>query len=48
MSGSHTIRIEFLSGGQTRLDYISFDELPNSGVEDRPGMTWGRLKALYR
>jgi hypothetical protein len=46
MPGSFTVRIELISGGRTRLDYISYDELPNSGVDG--GRTWGSIKALYR
>jgi hypothetical protein len=47
LAGSFTVRIELVSGGRTRLDYISFDELPESGIEDGGG-TWGAIKALYR
>jgi hypothetical protein len=46
MTGSHTVRIELIAGDRTRLDYISFDYLPNSGIEG--GTTWGSIKALYR
>jgi hypothetical protein len=46
MPGSFTVRIELISGTRTRLDYILFDELPNSGIEN--GQTWGGIKALYR
>jgi hypothetical protein len=50
MAGTYTVRIELVSGSRTRLDYISYDELPNSGIV--PGKvessTWSRIKGLYR
>jgi hypothetical protein len=48
MAGSHTVRIEIITGGRTRLDYLGFYPLSGSGVEEQPPSTWGRLKALYR
>lgn len=48
MAGAHTVRIELIAGGRTRLDYVSYNLLPNSGVRQRPSTTWGRVKALYR
>ena len=47
MSGTFTVRIELVAGTQTRLDYISFDELPNSGIGSQ-ATTWGGIKRLYR
>jgi hypothetical protein len=48
MAGTRTVRIELVSGGRTRLDYIMYSLLPNSGIEEEPPMTWGRVKALFR
>jgi len=48
MAGSHTVRIEIVTGGRTRLDYLVFYPLSSSGVEEQPPTTWGRLKSLYR
>jgi hypothetical protein len=50
MAGTYTVRIELVSGSRTRLDYISYDELPNSGIEPgrAQGTTWSRIKGLYR
>jgi hypothetical protein len=48
MSGNFTVRIELVAGTQTRLDYISFDELPNSGIGGGQTTTWGGIKRLYR
>lgn len=47
MGGSFTVRIELVAGTQTRLDYVSFDELPNSGIGG-PAATWGGIKRLFR
>jgi hypothetical protein len=46
MPGMFTVKIELISGGRTRLDYISYDLLPSSGVLGCE--TWGAIKALYR
>ncbi len=48
--GTYTVRIELISGSRTRLDYISYDELPGSGVplERVERSTWSRIKGLYR
>jgi hypothetical protein len=46
MAGSWTMRLELLTGGRTRIDYVSFDTLPSSGVVG--GTTWGSIKRLYR
>jgi hypothetical protein len=46
MAGSHTVRLELLTGGRTRLDYVSFDTMPSSGISG--GTTWGSIKRLYR
>jgi hypothetical protein len=46
MAGSWTIRLEMIAGSRTRLDYISFDTLPSSGIVG--GTTWGSIKSLYR
>jgi hypothetical protein len=46
MQGSWTIRLEMIAGSRTRLDYISFDTMPSSGVVG--GTTWGSIKRLYR
>jgi hypothetical protein len=48
MAGTYTVRIELVAGGRTRVDYLYYAVLPNSGVEDEAPTTWGRLKALYR
>jgi hypothetical protein len=41
------VRLQLLSGGRTRLDYISLDLEAGSGVEHQPE-TWGRIKALWK
>ncbi len=48
MAGAHTVRIELVTGGRTRLDQIVYFEKSNSGIEEQPPTTWGRLKSLYR
>ena len=48
LAGTHTVRIELIAGDRARLDYISYDYLPNSGVEEEAATTWGGIKALYR
>ncbi len=47
LTGMYTVRIENIDGTRVRLDNISFDELPGSGIQDFAG-TWGGIKALYR
>jgi hypothetical protein len=47
MAGTYTVRIENTDGTRLRLDYISFDALPGSGIQ-QPFGTWGGIKALYR
>ena len=50
LAGTYTVRIELVSGYRTRLDYIAYDELPNSGITPgtpQPTM-WGTIKGLYR
>ncbi len=46
MAGSYTVRLELLAGGRTRVDYLSFDTMPSSGIVG--GTTWGSIKRLYR
>jgi hypothetical protein len=46
MEGSWTLRLEMIAGTRTRVDYISFDTMPSSGVVG--GTTWGSIKALYK
>jgi hypothetical protein len=50
MAGTYTVRIELVAGGRTRLDYIAYNELPNSGIApDRmEPSTWSRIKEFYR
>ena len=41
------VRLELTGGGRTRVDFIWFDLLPDSGVDG--GLeTWGRIKALWQ
>ncbi|MGQ9604105.1 MAG: hypothetical protein ACUVUU_07810 [bacterium] len=44
------MRIELISGGRTRLDCLSIDLLPDSGIDGpvQQESTWGCIKALYR
>jgi hypothetical protein len=46
MEGSWTLRLEMIAGSRTRVDYISFDTMPNSGIVG--GTTWGSIKRLYK
>ncbi len=46
MAGSYTVRIELVAGGRTRLDYVSYDRMPSSGLQG--ATTWSSIKALYR
>jgi hypothetical protein len=50
LDGTYTVRIELITGSQTRLDYISYEELPGSGITpDRvERSTWSRIKGFYR
>lgn len=50
VAGTYTVRIELVAGSRTRLDYIAYEELPNSGVpsERFERSTWSRLKEMYR
>jgi hypothetical protein len=48
LAGTYTVRIELISGSRTRLDYISYETLPNSGVDEETPTMWGSIKALYR
>ena len=50
LDGTYTVRIEMIAGSQTRLDYISYEELPGSGITpDRvERSTWSRIKGFYR
>jgi hypothetical protein len=41
------VRLQLISGGRTRVDYISLSLDSNAGVEFQPE-TWGRIKALWR
>lgn len=41
------VRLRLISGGRTRVDYISLDLDSSAGVEFQPE-TWGRIKALWR
>ena len=45
MAGSYTLRLEMIAGTRTRVDYISFDTMPSSGIVG--GTTWGSIKRLY-
>jgi hypothetical protein len=47
LAGTYTVRIELVTGDRTRLDYISYDKLPGSGIRDMLS-TWGGIKSLYR
>ena len=46
MAGSYTLRLEMIGGTRTRVDYVSFDTMPSSGIVG--GTTWGSIKRLYR
>jgi hypothetical protein len=43
-AGTYYLRVEHVSGGNARVDFVAFD-LPDSPVD---GTSWGSIKALYR
>jgi hypothetical protein len=42
------VRLELTGGGRTRADFIWFELLADSGVEEQQPYTWGRIKSLWK